>query len=543
MDMLSNRLTILLIPAIVFAWAPTPNGFAQNSPTENFELRLRTRMETHAGSGNFHAIQKSESWNPQQTAFIVCDMWDLHHCHNAVIRVGQLAPRMNDLLCDARQRGATIIHAPSSCMEFYNKHPARIRAMETPSAAKIPAGIEKWCDQIPAEEAGKYPIDQSDGGEDDDPQDHAQWAKQLEHRGLNPRAPWTRQTKQLIIDQKKDFISDSGPEIWSILAHRDISKVVLVGVHTNMCVLGRPFGLRQMAKNGMHVVLMRDMTDTMYNPEAWPFVSHFSGTDLIVEHIEKYVCPTITSDQIIGGKPFRFPDDHRAHIAIVMAEDEYQTNVTLPAFAAKHLQSNYRVSLIHGSQSERNEIPGLEAIADADVLFLSVRRRTLRPEQLNLFRDFASSGKPLIGIRTSSHAFCLRNKSPEPGLAHWPEFDTDIWGGNYSGHTKNGTIYSLRPAKGAKDHPILKGNVNWENLSGHMSLYLNAPLANTTRPLLIGVSGIETSRQPVAWINRRKNGGYAFYTSLGHVDDFAQDEFPLLLQNAISWLVEKQQKH
>ena len=64
-----------------------------------------------------------------------------------------------------------------------------------------------------------------------------------------------------------------------------------------------------MAKNGKNVVLMRDMTDTMYNPAKAPFVNHYKGTELIVEHIEKYVCPTITSDQIIGGKTFRFKAD------------------------------------------------------------------------------------------------------------------------------------------------------------------------------------------------------------------------------------------
>jgi len=80
-------------------------------------------------------------------------------------------------------------------------------------------------------------------------------------------------------------------------------------VHTNMCVLGRPFGLRQMVKNGKNAVLVRDMTDTMYNPRSAPFVTHFRGTELIIEHIEKFVCPTITSDQLIGGKVFRFKGD------------------------------------------------------------------------------------------------------------------------------------------------------------------------------------------------------------------------------------------
>ena len=126
--------------------------------------------------------------------------------------------------------------------------------------------------------------------------------------GRNPKAPWKSQHAGLTI-RDSDAISDSGVEIWNLLESRKINNVILLGVHTNMCVLGRPFGLRQMAKNGKNVVLMRDMTDTMYNPQKAPYVSHFKGTELIVEHIEKYVCPTITSDQIVGGKPFRFKGD------------------------------------------------------------------------------------------------------------------------------------------------------------------------------------------------------------------------------------------
>jgi len=52
--------------------------------------------------------------------------------------------------------------------------------------------------------------------------------------------------------------------IWNLLESRNIDNVILTGVHANMCVSGRPFGLRQMAKNGKHVVLMRDLTDTMF---------------------------------------------------------------------------------------------------------------------------------------------------------------------------------------------------------------------------------------------------------------------------------------
>jgi nicotinamidase-related amidase len=106
-----------------------------------------------------------------------------------------------------------------------------------------------------------------------------------------------------------DALSDSGVEVWNLLESRGIRNVIVLGVHTNMCVLGRPFGLRNLARFGKNVVLVRDLTDTMYNPRSWPRVGHFRGTELIVEHIEKYVCPTIASDQLLDGEPFRFAGD------------------------------------------------------------------------------------------------------------------------------------------------------------------------------------------------------------------------------------------
>lgn len=270
------------------------------------ETPLPLTLQSRAPSGKTTLVK--EQWLPSRTAIIVCDMWDLHHCKNAVIREGEMAPRFNQVLEKARQEGVLIIHAPSSCMQPYEGTPARERAKSAPAAARLPDKIGEWCKQIPSEELAVYPLDQSDGGEDDDPAEHAKWAAELTAKGLNPRAPWTKQIDTLRIDQEKDAISDSGVEIWNLLEARRIDNVILMGVHTNMCVAGRPFGLRQMAKNGRHVVLMRDMTDTMYNPARWPFVSHTRGTELFIQHVERLICPTITSDQFIGGKPFAFSD-------------------------------------------------------------------------------------------------------------------------------------------------------------------------------------------------------------------------------------------
>ncbi len=269
-------------------------------------LKLSLRSRAAVGDA-YEIVAKPAAWNPKETVIIVCDMWDHHHCPSAEKRVGELAPRMNEVLKIARDRGILILHAPSSCMEPYKDHPGRKLAQAAPKAADLPKDIAAWCYKIPAEEKGKYPIDQTDGGCDCDAKQQNQHDEFLKKLGRNHKAPWKAQTALLTIADK-DAISDSGVEIWNLLTERGIKSVLLVGVHTNMCVLGRPFGLRQMAKNGKNVALVRDLTDTMYNPASWPNVSHFQGTDLIVEHIEKFVCPTITSDQIASGKAFRFAE-------------------------------------------------------------------------------------------------------------------------------------------------------------------------------------------------------------------------------------------
>jgi nicotinamidase-related amidase len=273
-------------------------------------LQLVLQTRTPAKGDAYQIANVPVQWLPKETALIVCDMWDHHHCPTAERRVGEIAPRMNEVIEATRRKGVFVIHAPSSCMDAYKDHSARRRAQQAPKATELPADIAQWCRKIPSEEKGVYPIDQTDGGCDCTTPEQTAHDEYLTKLGCNPKAPWKRQTDVLTI-RDEDAISDSGVEIWNLLTERGIKNVMLVGVHTNMCVLGRPFGLRQMAKNGKNAALVRDMTDTMYNPARWPNVSHFRGTELIVEHIEKFVCPTLTSDQIAGGTPFRFKGEGR----------------------------------------------------------------------------------------------------------------------------------------------------------------------------------------------------------------------------------------
>ena len=496
------------------------------------ELRLRSRVEA---AGKSRLIETPASWKPEETAIIVCDMWDLHHCLNAVRRESEMAPTMDKVLKAARDRGVVIIHAPSSCMDAYKDHPARRHSTSTPRS-NVPRDIDSWCYKIPSEEKGAYPIDQADGGEDDDPAEHAKWAEELKAKGRDPKAPWKSQTDLLAIDDR-DYISDGGSEIWSILDDRKVKNVILMGVHLNMCVLGRPFGLRQMAKNGKNVALMRDMTDTMYNPKRSPYVSHFAGTDLMIEHVEKYVAPTITSDQILGGKPFRFKDDARPTVAFVIGDDEYRTEASLPAFASTNLIKDYRVEYVLDQEGSRDNMPGMNMLDDADLAVISARRRVLPKGQLAALRKFVLDGKPLVGIRTASHAFVPKPGAEVPaGRDAWPEFDREVLGGHYTNHHGAGPSVTVGLAAGTS-HPILEG-VEPSELVGHGSLYLVRPLAPTATPLLIGtVPGKEA--EPVAWVNAPSTGNRVFSTSLGHADDFEEPAFNRLLKNAIDWTLAK----
>ena len=261
-------------------------------------LTLRSRVKA-VGAERYTVSEKKAEWDPKKTALIICDMWDDHWCKGASARVGELAGPMNEMVKAARAKGVFIIHAPSSVTAFYKDTPQRKRAQAAPFA-KTPVPLAtaerwgtNWCWPDTKREKD-LPIDDSDMGCDCE-------------KKCTIREAWTRQISTIEM-APEDALTDNGQEAWNLLAERGIDNVILCGVHLNMCVLGRPFAIRQMVTLGKNVALMRDMTDTMYNHEKRPQVSHFAGTELVIEHVETFWCPSFTSADITGGKPFRFKD-------------------------------------------------------------------------------------------------------------------------------------------------------------------------------------------------------------------------------------------
>lgn len=250
-------------------------------------LVLPARHRVQMGA-EFAVRETTLRWDPHKTAMVICDMWDNHWCAAAAARVNEMAPRVNEVVKAARSRGVFIIHCPSDTMKFYEGTPQRERAERAQKVEpKVP--LERWC-KLSLDKEAALPIDDSDGG--------------CENEGMTERRAWTRQHPAIEIGAE-DAITDSA-QAYYLMEEKGIENLVVLGVHANMCVLGRPFAIRQMVAQGKNVVLMRDLTDTMYNPKRAPFVSHTRGTELVIEHIEKYWCPSVTSAALLGGEPFRF---------------------------------------------------------------------------------------------------------------------------------------------------------------------------------------------------------------------------------------------
>jgi len=488
------------------------------------QLHTRARQRVAPDSQDYQVVERLVQCDPSKTAIIICDMWDKHWCKGATARVAEMAPRMNQVIKEARRRGVLIIHAPSETMGFYADCPQRKRAQQAPKA-QSPVDPDKWR-ALSAAKEGPLPIDDSDGGCDDQPQ-------------CAQGNPWRRQIAVLEI-MPEDVISDRGDEVFNVLQQLGIENVIIMGVHTNMCVLGRSFAIRQMVGLGKNVLLMRDLTDTMYNSRRRPYVSHFAGTDLVIEHIEKHWCPTITSADFLGGEPFRFKDDVRPRVVFLIGEPEYNTKTTLPEFAQKELAwRGLRCTVVQVSDKDPNDFAGLEAVGSADLLFVSVRRRAPLKAQMEFIRNHLSAGKPLIGIRTASHAF--DTKAPDDRHATWNHFDLEVLGANYQGHYNNTpsggrpTLVAILPE--AAKHPILTG-LRPEGFQSTATLYRSRNLAPSVTPLLTGSIQGGQEREPVAWVNTAQ-GRRVFYTSLGGPEDFQLPAFRRLLLNAVLWALKR----
>ena len=196
---------------------------------------------------------------------------------------------------------------------------------------------------------------------------------------------------------------------------------------------------------------------------------------------------------------------------------EYESESSLTIFR-DYMEREHPVRadlIVYRSEDDHQS---LSAIEETDVLLVFTRRLNVDGGELERFKDYCSEGRPIVGVRTASHAF-----------QNWLAFDREVLGGNYRMHWTHGPRARVRFEPGSEGHPLLEGVAEFSSAG---SLYRNTRIA-TDASLLMSASTDEHD-EPVTW-TRTHAGGRVFYTSLGHQEDFEEPNFLRLLANAVLW--------
>jgi type 1 glutamine amidotransferase len=205
-------------------------------------------------------------------------------------------------------------------------------------------------------------------------------------------------------------------------------------------------------------------------------------------------------------------------VCILSGCPTYKSEESLPPFQ-EWLEQNYAVECTRVVRQADDDLPGVDQLERCDVALIFFKRMHLRGEQLEAFKAYVTSGKPIVAVRTASHA-----------VQTWLQFDPEVLGGNYHGHYDNGPITTISVADAAAGHPVLEGvTIN----SAHDALYKNQGHADDIHVLLTGTIPGQPP-EAIAW-TRELNGGRIFYTSLGAQETFQQPDFRRMLANALFW--------
>jgi type 1 glutamine amidotransferase len=207
-------------------------------------------------------------------------------------------------------------------------------------------------------------------------------------------------------------------------------------------------------------------------------------------------------------------------IHVISGSAEYRSEASLQEFSAYLQQLGFVCSASWG-QDKGKSLPNLEALPSADLMIVFARRLTLPADQMKIVRAHWEAGKPVIGLRTASHAWGEKD-NPDNAV-----FDRQVLGNNYGGHYGDEPV-AVTNAPDQAAHPVLRGVQPFRS----SKLYKTGPLAPTATALQFGTN--DKGKQVVTLINEYK-GGRMFYTSLGIPEDFRDENFRRLLINAIHW--------
>ena len=256
------------------------------------------------------------------------------------------------------------------------------------------------------------------------------------------------------------------------------------------------------------------------------------------------------------------------HIVLVSGDEEYRSEEALPQLAkilAKRHGFKCTVLFAIGKDGTINpnvsNIPGLEALKNADLMVIFTRFRDLPDAQMKHIVEYVESGRPIVGMRTATHAFSIKGGKTYAKYSfnskEWPQgFGRQILGETWiSHHGRHGT-QSTRGiiAPGAEDHPVVRG-IKSGDIWGPTDVYgVRLPLPGDSKALVLGevltgmkpndppVKGKQNNpMMPIAWVKTYKSEtgktGRVFTTTMGASQDLQSEGLRRLLVNACYWAV------
>lgn len=212
---------------------------------------------------------RTEEVDPKRVGVIAVDVWNFHWCKTATMRVDAFIPRMNKALDAARDLGMTVMLCPSDVVENYVGYPQRESVLAM-SLVPVPKVNDLVCPAAP--DAGGCACGRERCA--------VNYGWDGMHPGLRIAAT--------------DLMPDTQAEVYAVCKKYGLTHLIYVGFHTQVCLLGKPMGLKAMKSAGLHCVLARDMTDAHpgYDP-ARQFTPDLN-TAQVVEHFERHLAPTIS---------------------------------------------------------------------------------------------------------------------------------------------------------------------------------------------------------------------------------------------------------
>lgn len=277
----------------------------------------------------------------------------------------------------------------------------------------------------------------------------------------------------------------------------------------------------------------------------------------------------------LNAKPLVFEGDKGPgkgkHIIFVVGDDEYRSEELMPQLAKiLAVHHGFKCTVLFTINKETGEIdpqtldniPGLKALKSADLMVMFLRFRELPDKQMKYIIDYTNSGKPIVALRTSTHAFFYKKNKDSPyAKYHFRDIQFEggygrqvlgeTWINHYGEFQKESTRGLI--AEGMENHPIVKGI---EDIWGVSDVYGITTLSGDSKPLIMGqvLSGLDPNDKPnpdkkpvpVAWTKTYtgESGKTAriFTTTMGHALDFKNEGFRRLLVNACYWAMGTEDK-